>query len=207
MLPHYSAGKQGRDRMQRVCVFCGSSTGNKPEYAVGARELGLVLAKQNIDLVYGGGHVGLMGIVADAAMSAGAKAIGIIPRCLADKEVAHKGLTELKVVHTMHERKAQMSELSDGFIAMPGGFGTLEELFEVITWAQLGIHKKPFGLFNVGGYFDKLIEFMDFQVAEGFVPQRHRDMIIVADEAEQLVELLSGFRPAPQEKWMSTRQI
>lgn len=193
--------------MQRICVFCGSSPGVKQEYAVGARELGLVLAKQSIDLVYGGGHVGLMGIVADAALSAGAKAIGVIPRCLADKEVAHQGLTELKVVQTMHERKAQMAELSDGFIAMPGGFGTLEELFEVITWAQLGIHKKPFGLFNVAGYFDKLIEFMDFQVEQGFVPERHRDMIIVSDEAEQLVELLSGFQPVTQEKWASTRQI
>ncbi len=193
--------------MQRICVFCGSSTGIKQEYAVGARELGLVLAKQNIDLVYGGGHVGLMGIVADAAMSAGAKAIGIIPRCLADKEVAHQGLTELRVVQTMHERKAQMSELSDGFIAMPGGFGTLEELFEVITWAQLGIHKKPFGLFNVAGYYDKLIDFIDFQVEQGFVPQSHREMIIVSDEAEQLVELLSGFQPITQEKWASTRQI
>ena len=201
------AVKQGRNRMQRVCVFCGSSTGNKPEYAVGARELGLVLAKQNIDLVYGGGHVGLMGVVADAAMSAGAKAVGIIPRCLSDKEVAHQGLTELRVVGTMHERKAQMSELADGFIAMPGGFGTLEELFEVVTWAQLGIHKKPFGLFNIGGYFDKLIEFMDFQVSEGFVKQSHRDMIIVSDEAEQLVELLSGYKPVAQEKWMSTRQL
>lgn len=193
--------------MQRVCVFCGSSSGVKQEYAVGARELGLVLAKKNIDLVYGGGHVGLMGIVADAAMSAGAKAIGIIPRCLADKEVAHQGLTELKIVQTMHERKAQMSELSDGFIAMPGGFGTLEELFEVITWAQLGIHKKPFGLFNVAGYYDKLIEFMDYQVEQGFVPQRHREMIIVSDEAEQLVEMLESFHPIAQEKWASTRQI
>lgn len=193
--------------MQRVCVFCGSSPGVKQEYAVGARELGLVLAKKNIDLVYGGGHVGLMGIVADAAMSAGAKAIGIIPRCLADKEVAHQGLTELKIVQTMHERKALMSELSDGFIAMPGGFGTLEELFEVITWAQLGIHKKPFGLFNVAGYYDKLIEFMDFQVEQGFVPQRHREMIIVSDEAEQLVEMLESFHPVAQEKWASTRQI
>ena len=188
--------------MQRICVFCGSSTGVKQEYAVGARELGLVLAKQNIDLVYGGGHVGLMGIVADAAMSA-----GIIPCCLAYKEVAHQGLTELRVVQTMHERKAQMSELSDGFIAMPGGFGTLEELFEVITWAQLGIHKKPFGLFNVAGYFDKLIEFLDYQVQQGFVPQSHRDMVIVSDEAEQLVELLAGYRPVAQEKWASTRQI
>lgn len=193
--------------MQRVCVFCGSSPGVKQEYAVGARELGLVLAKKSIDLVYGGGHVGLMGIVADAAMSAGAKAIGIIPRCLADKEVAHQGLTELKIVQTMHERKAQMSELSDGFIAMPGGFGTLEELFEVITWAQLGIHKKPFGLFNVAGYYDKLIEFMDYQVEQGFVPQRHREMIIVSDEAEQLVEMLESFHPVAQEKWASTRQI
>jgi uncharacterized protein (TIGR00730 family) len=193
--------------MQRICVFCGSSTGIKQDYAVGARELGLVLAKQNIDLVYGGGHVGLMGIVADAAMSAGAKAIGVIPRCLADKEVAHQGLTELRIVQTMHERKAQMAELSDGFIAMPGGFGTLEELFEVITWAQLGIHKKPFGLFNIAGYFDKLIEFLDFQVEQGFVPPRHREMIIVSDEAEQLVELLSGFQPVTQEKWMSSRQI
>ncbi len=193
--------------MQRICVFCGSSTGVKHEYAVGARELGLVLAKQNIDLVYGGGHVGLMGVVADAAMSAGAKAIGVIPRCLADKEVAHQGLTELKIVQTMHERKAQMSELSDGFIAMPGGFGTLEELFEVITWAQLGIHHKPFGLFNIAGYFDKLIEFLDYQVEQGFVPARHREMIIVSDEAEQLVELLAGFQPVAQEKWASARQI
>ncbi|HNB21485.1 MAG TPA: TIGR00730 family Rossman fold protein [Candidatus Melainabacteria bacterium] len=193
--------------MQRICVFCGSSSGIKQEYAVGARELGLVLAKKNLELVYGGGHVGLMGVVADAAMSAGAKTIGIIPRCLADKEVAHQGLSELHVVQTMHERKAQMSDLSDGFIAMPGGFGTLEELFEVITWAQLGIHKKPFGLFNIAGFFDKLIDFIDYQVEQGFIPVRHREMIIVSDEAEELVELLANYHPVAQEKWASTRQI
>lgn len=192
--------------MQTICVFCGSAPGVKHEYAVGARELGCVLAKQNINLVYGGGRVGLMGMVADAALAAGAKVTGIIPRSLADKEIAHQGLTDLRIVTTMHERKAMMSELSDGFIAMPGGFGTLEELFEVVTWAQLGIHTKPFGLLNVAGYYDGLISFLDHSVEQGFVPQRHREMIIVSDEAEELVELLKAYRPIPEEKWLSTRQ-
>lgn len=192
--------------MQTICVFCGSAPGLKHEYAGGARELGCVLAKQNINLVYGGGRVGLMGMVADAALAAGAKVTGIIPRSLADKEIAHQGLTDLRIVTTMHERKAMMSELSDGFIAMPGGFGTLEELFEVVTWAQLGIHTKPFGLLNVAGYYDGLISFLDHSVEQGFVPQRHREMIIVSDEAEELVELLKAYRPFPEEKWLSTRQ-
>lgn len=192
--------------MQTICVFCGSSAGVKHEYAVGARELGCVLAKKNINLVYGGGRVGLMGMVADAALAAGSKVTGIIPRSLADKEIAHQGLTDLRIVTTMHERKAMMSELSDGFIAMPGGFGTLEELFEVVTWAQLGIHTKPFGLLNVAGYYDGLISFLDHSVEQGFVPLRHREMIIVSDEAEELVELLAAYRPIPEEKWLSSRQ-
>lgn len=192
--------------MQTICVFCGSSPGVKHEYAVGARELGCVLAKKNINLVYGGGRVGLMGMVADAALAAGSKVTGIIPRSLADKEIAHQGLTDLRIVTTMHERKAMMSELSDGFIAMPGGFGTLEELFEVVTWAQLGIHTKPFGLLNVAGYYDGLISFLDHSVEQGFVPLRHREMIIVSDEAEELVELLAAYRPIPEEKWLSSRQ-
>ncbi|MBC7998827.1 MAG: TIGR00730 family Rossman fold protein [Leptolyngbya sp.] len=192
--------------MQTICVFCGSSPGVKHEYAVGARELGCVLAKKNINLVYGGGRVGLMGMVADAALAAGSKVTGIIPRSLADKEIAHQGLTDLRIVTTMHERKAMMSELSDGFIAMPGGFGTLEELFEVVTWAQLGIHTKPFGLLNVAGYYDGLISFLDHSVEQGFVPLRHREMIIVSDDAEELVELLAAYRPIPEEKWLSSRQ-
>ena len=155
--------------LQSLCVFCGSSVGARPEYAAAAAELGTLLARRGIRVVFGAGHVGLMGVVADAALAAGGQAIGVIPQLLVDRELAHRGLTELRIVGSMHERKALMVALSDAFIALPGGLGTLEELVEVVTWAQLGLHRKPCGLLNVDGYHDPLIAFLDRAVEEGFV--------------------------------------
>jgi len=155
--------------VNRVCVFCGSSTGVRAEYAGAAAELGTLIARRGLDLVYGGGHVGLMGVAADAALRAGAEVIGVITQALKDREVAHDGLSQLHVVRTMHERKARMAELSDAFLVLPGGIGTLEELFEVYTWGQLGEHTKPVGILNTNGYYDGLISFLHTMQAEGFL--------------------------------------
>src|ERR1051325_8659898 len=163
--------------MQRLCVFTGSSSGARAAYAEAARELGTLLARRGIGLVYGGARVGLMGAVADAVLAAGGEAIGVIPQALVAKEVAHTGLTALHVVESMHARKAMMSDLSDGFIALPGGWGTLEELFEVLTWAQLGLHRKPTGLLNVDGYFDGLLAFLTHTVAEAFVRTDRKSVV------------------------------
>lgn len=173
--------------MKSVCVFCGSSSGNDPLYAAAARELGTILAEQNLGLVYGGGRVGLMGIIADAVLAAGGRAVGVIPQALADKEVAHHQLTELHIVDSMHERKALMADLSDGFIAMPGGYGTLEEFCEVVTWTQLRIHDKRCGLYNVGGYYDGLLELFDRFVREGFVRPAQRSIVLAESDALRLV--------------------
>lgn len=177
--------------MRRVCVFCGASAGSDPRYAAAAAELGETLAGRSIDLVTGGGKVGLMGVVADAALAAGGRVIGIIPRFLEEREVAHRGLTELHVVETLHERKALMHELSDGLIALPGGFGTLDELMESITWAQLGLHAKPIGIVNVAGYFDELLAFVGTATAAGFIPPAHREILAVREDARALVEALT----------------
>ena len=166
----------------RLCVFCGSSPGNKPEYLAAAQQLGTALAKAGIGLVYGGAQVGLMGAVADAALAAGGDVIGVIPRHLVERELAHEGLTTLHEVGSMHERKAMMADLSDGFIALPGGVGTFEELFEVWTWGQLGHHQKPCALFNAAGYYDQLIAFLDHALTEGFMRQPYRDMLIVENQ-------------------------
>jgi len=163
----------------RFCVYCGSSTGTRPEYAAAARELGEVMARRGIGLVYGGGNVGLMGVLADAMVAASAEVIGVIPEALVARELAHQGVSELRVVGTMHERKALMADLADGFIAMPGGLGTLEELFEALTWAQLGLHAKPCGLLDVAGFFDDLDRFLDRVVADGFVRPDSRARLIV----------------------------
>jgi len=179
--------------LRRVCVFCGSKHGVRPEYTEAARAMGVALVEAGVDLVYGGGKVGLMGVVADAVLEAGGAVIGVIPDHMSDREIAHYGLTELRVVGSMHERKAQMYELSDGFAALPGGLGTLEELFEITTWSQLGLHAKPTGLLDVGGFYGPLVGFLDQLVTEGFVSERHRRLLRVAADPAALLGLLSAF--------------
>lgn len=173
--------------MQSVCVFCGSSAGANPAYARAARTLGTELARRGVAIVYGGGHVGLMGMLADAALDSGGTVIGVIPKALADREVAHHGLTELHVVQNMHERKAMMADLCDAFVALPGGYGTLEEFFEVVTWLQLGIHERPVGLLNVDGFYDPLIAMIDSCVQETFVSQNNRGLVRDARTIDDLL--------------------
>lgn len=189
----------------RLCVFCGSSAGNQPYYLEAAQQLGTTLANAGITLVYGGAQVGLMGAVADAALAAGGQVIGVIPQHLVERELAHTGLTELRQVSSMHERKAMMADLSDGFIALPGGVGTFEELFEVWTWAQLGHHQKPCALFNAGGYYDKLIDFLDHAMNEGFMKQAYREMLIVAPDVESLMAKVKAYEPPKVAKWMEDK--
>jgi uncharacterized protein (TIGR00730 family) len=186
----------------RLCVFSGSSSGVDPAYALAAAELGHALAVRGIGLVYGGASVGLMGAVADAALAAGGEVIGVIPRALFDKEIGHAGLSELRVVDSMHERKALMAELSDGFIALPGGAGTLEELFEVWTWAQLGYHREPCALLDVAGYYAQLTAFLDHVVTEGFVKPVHRDMLIVEPTVEALLGRIETYQAPVVDKWI-----
>lgn len=177
--------------LQRLCVYCGSRRGDNETHRNDAIALGRLLAAGNITLVYGGGHVGMMGIIADAVLAAGGQVIGVIPETLREREVAHDGLTELHIVANMHERKAMMAELADGFIAMPGGLGTLEELFEMLTWQQIGIHNKPVSLLNSDGYYDQLLAFLDRAVAGNYVSTEERQRLIVADTPEQLLEQIS----------------
>lgn len=188
--------------VRRVCVFCGSSPGALPEYVDAARRLGALLAERGVGVVYGGASVGVMGALADAALAAGGEVTGVIPRALWEREVAHTGLSELQVVGSMHQRKARMTELSDAFVALPGGLGTLEELFEVWTWGQLGLHRKPLGLLDVAGFYGPLIEFLDHAVAQRFVGVVHRAMLAVEREPEALLERLQRFHPPPVEKWI-----
>jgi uncharacterized protein (TIGR00730 family) len=183
-------------------VFCGSSAGTRAEYAEAARAVGGLLAERGIGLVYGGGRVGLMGIAADAVLAAGGEVIGVIPEAMMAREVGHTGLTTLHVVPTMHERKALMYDLSDGFLALPGGYGTLDELCETLTWSQLGLHAKPCGLLNVDGYFDALIAFFDHATREGFVRPAHRGLAAADADARVLLERMSAMRIPAQEKWM-----
>lgn len=188
--------------MKRICVFCGSSSGARPEYADAARTLAGLLAGRGIGLVYGGGNVGLMGILADAMLAAGGEVIGVIPRSLLLKEVGHRGVTELRVVETMHERKALMSELADGFIALPGGFGTLDEFFEILTWAQLGFHGKPCGLLNIAGYFDDILRALDHAVAERFLRPQHRELVLADTGTTALLSQLEAYAPHHDDKWI-----
>jgi uncharacterized protein (TIGR00730 family) len=192
--------------MRRICIFAGSNAGSRPEYAAVASELGEALASRGIGVVYGGGNVGLMGVLADAALQRGGSVIGVIPEALVRKEVAHTGLTELRVVHSMHERKALMSELSDAFIALPGGLGTFEELFEVVTWAQLGIHAKPCGLLNVKGYYDGLLSFVRHAVVEEFLHPRHAALLLASDSLADLLTQMEEWRPPPIEKWLDRNE-
>jgi uncharacterized protein (TIGR00730 family) len=192
--------------MRRLCVFCGSSEGRDPAYLQAARALGETLAVDGIGLVYGGASVGLMGALADAALSASGDVTGVMPRALVEKEIAHDRLGDLRVVGSMHERKALMAELSDGFVALPGGIGTFEELFEMWTWAQLGHHTKPCALLNVRGFYDGLIAFLD-QVAErGFMKGVHRAMLIVGQEPMELIERLRAYEPPAVSKWITARE-
>ena len=188
--------------MKRVCVFAGSNAGNRPEYLAAAEDLGRVLAARGIGMVYGGARVGLMGAVADAVLADGGQVVGVIPQALVEKEVAHDGLTDLRVVTTMHERKALMAELADGFVALPGGWGTLDELFEILTWAQLGIHRKPCGLLNVLGYFDSLLAFLDHAMQQGFVRREYGALLATSDAPMELVDAMELHRPPTLEKWI-----
>lgn len=188
--------------MKSVCVFCGSSPGVGPAYAEAARALGRALVRRNLRLVYGGGNIGLMGILADAVLREGGEVIGVIPQALLAKEVAHRGLTQLHVVGSMHERKALMAERSDGFLALPGGYGTLEEFCEVLTWAQLGLHLKPCGLLNVNGYYDRLLQFLGRAVSQGFLRPEHRALVLVGGTPEEVLDLLAAYRPWPTETWI-----
>lgn len=191
--------------LRSICVFCGASTGTNSIYREAAEQLGRELAARGIRLVYGGGAVGLMGVVADAAMAAGGEVIGIIPQSLQTSEIGHSGLTRLEVVDGMHARKARMAELSDAFIALPGGLGTLEELFEVWTWGQLGYHAKPLGLLEVNGFYAKLSGFLDHLVTEGFVRPPHRAMLQRSESPAALLELLAAWQPT-QPKWQDEQQ-
>jgi uncharacterized protein (TIGR00730 family) len=186
--------------MKRICVFCGSSPGAGSGYIEAAKRLGAILAQRKIGLVFGGGKVGMMGQLAQAALENGGNVIGVIPRDLFVKRVGFSELADLRVVETMHERKALMAELSDGFIALPGGLGTLEEIFEMITWAQLGIHQKPCGLLNVAGYFTPLLAFLDRISAQGFVDAAHRAMILTAESPEELLQQFETYRPPVSDK-------
>lgn len=184
----------------RVCVFCGSSPGNGQSYRDAAREVGEVFADRGIELVYGGAHVGTMGVVADAVLAGGGVVHGVIPQGLMDREVAHGGLTTLKVVADLHERKAEMSRLADAYLALPGGAGTLEELFEVWTWAQLGLHTKPIGLLDVGGFYQPMLRFLENMSAEGFLADDFREMLIVTTDVAEALDRFSDYRP-PRTKW------
>jgi uncharacterized protein (TIGR00730 family) len=192
--------------VKRVCVFSGSSPGADVAYRAAAVDLGHRLAGRGIDLVFGGASVGLMGAVADAAMEDGGHVIGVIPQALVDREVAHDGLADLRIVDSMHERKALMAELADAFVALPGGVGTLEELFEIYTWNQLGLHAKPLGLFNVRGYFDGLARFLDHAVAERFVTEKHRAMLLVEEDLDALLDGLAAWEAPRQPKWIDRAQ-
>jgi uncharacterized protein (TIGR00730 family) len=192
--------------IRSVCVFCGSSLGTKQDYVDGARAMGREIAHRGLTLVYGGGSVGLMGTIADAALEAGGQVHGVIPHSLETKEVGHKSLTRKDVVGSMHERKARMADLSDAFIAMPGGIGTYEEIFEIWTWAQLGIHHKPLGFYNVEGFYDGLLAFMDKATAEGYVREQHRHMALVADQPGALLDKMAHYVPTAVAKWMDAKQ-
>jgi uncharacterized protein (TIGR00730 family) len=192
--------------VKRLCVFSGSSPGAHPDYAEATAALGRALAGAGIGVVYGGASVGLMGTVADAALAAGGEVVGVIPAALRDREIAHPGLSELHVVGSMHERKALMADLSDGFVALPGGTGTLDELFEVYTWTQLGLHAKPLGLLDVRGYYASLVAFLDHAVAERFVTAEHREMLVVAERPEALLDAFRRWRAPVRAKWIDRGQ-
>jgi len=194
-------------KIRRICVYCGSSPGKNPAYALAAAHLAEEMRRRDIGLVYGGAAVGVMGAVANAMLEAGGEAIGIIPKSLAVKELAHANLTELHVVASMHERKAMMAELADGFIALPGGWGTLEEIFEILTWAQLGFHDKPCGLLNIDGYYDGLIGFLENSFEQEFVNQLFRPMLMTAEEPSSLLRQFANYKAPRVQKWMGEDEL
>ena len=191
--------------MQSICVFCGSSTGERPEYVQAASDFGRLLAEQGITVVYGGGNVGLMGVLADSALAAGGRVIGVIPQHLVDKELAHSDV-DLRIVGSMHERKALMAELADAFVALPGGIGTFEEFFEILTWSQLGLHSKPCGLLNVAGYYDPLVAMLEHAAAEGFLRPLHLQLMVQASEPQELLEKLRTSHPPVLPKWLEAEE-
>ena len=193
--------------MKRVCVFAGSATGHRAEYAEAARDLAAELGRRRLGLVYGGGSIGLMGVLADTALAAGVEVIGVIPRPIASKELAHAGLTELRLVATMHERKAMMAALVDGFVALPGGLGTFEETLEMLTWSQLGVHAKPVGLLNAGGYYDGLLRWLAHAVSEGFLLRTNLGLLLFGDTAAELLDALAAWRPpAGPRPWLDASE-
>jgi uncharacterized protein (TIGR00730 family) len=187
--------------MNSICVFCGSSPYSNSKYYAAAKDLARLLVKNKISLVYGGSNIGTMKVIADTVLEAGGEAVGIMPQVLVDKEIAHPGLTKLHIVESMHERKALMAELSDGFIALPGGIGTLEELFEILAWALLEIHKKPCGILNAHQYYDKLMDFLNHAAAEHFIKAEHHSILIMEEEPETLLERMNGYRAPKVKKW------
>jgi uncharacterized protein (TIGR00730 family) len=194
----------------QICVFCGANAGLRTIYREQAQRLGEALAQRGIGLVYGGGRVGLMGALADSALAAGAQVIGVIPHMLSDKEIAHGGLTQMHLVSTMHERKALMADLADAFIALPGGYGTLDELCEILTWAQLGLHQKPCALYNIEGYYDSLLTLLDHATQEGFLRPEHRALVLVEHDLSRLLDRLLHWRPPAQEpirQWIEREDI
>lgn len=193
--------------MKSITVFCGSSFGSDEIYKKQATLLGQTLAKQDIQLVYGGAITGLMGAVADGALNSGGKVVGVLPHFLQSKEIAHKQLTELILVETMHERKTKMNELCDGVIVLPGGYGTLEEFFEMITWAQLGLHKKPIAVLNIDGFYDDLIKLVQTMVDKGFLKQINRDMLLINDNIDELLEMMRNYEAPTVGKWISKEEI
>lgn len=187
--------------VKRVCVFCGSSEGSRPMYVEAARRMGEEIARRGLGLVYGGGKVGLMGAVADAALAAGGEVVGVMPDALVSKEIGHEGLTQLHVVGSMHERKKLMADLSDGFVALPGGYGTLEEFLEVLSWAQLSIHEKPCALLDVAAYWEPLVALFDRTVAEGFVRPDHRALVLSGEDPSRLLDTMERYAPPDEKKW------
>lgn len=193
--------------MKRICVYCGSSMGKRPEYATAAKALGEAMVARNLGLVYGGASVGIMGLIADTVLANGGEVIGVIPQAIADKEIAHTGLTELQVVANMHQRKAAMVDASDGFIALPGGMGTLEELSEILTWGQLGFHTKPAGLLNVEGYYDHLLAFLEHAVDQEYLKEKHFGMLQKAVEPDALLNLMESYQAPEGGKWIGRKDL
>jgi uncharacterized protein (TIGR00730 family) len=189
--------------MQRLCIYCGSSSGASPLYTAAAHQLGQAMVRRNLGLVYGGASIGIMGTVADAVLAHGGEVIGVLPQALAHKEVAHPKLTELRIVNSMHERKAMMAELADGFIALPGGLGTLEELFEILTWAQLGMHQKPCGILNINQYYLHLLQFIEHAFAEQFIQTKYRGLLLVDDNPLTLLDKLQTYQPPVIKRWLT----
>ncbi len=194
-------------KINKICVYCGSSPGNDPAYSRAAKKLAEELCQRGISLVFGGGAVGIMGVIADAMLDNGGEVIGVIPKSLAVKEVAHENLTEMHVVASMHERKAMMAELADGFIALPGGWGTLEEIFEMLTWAQLGFHEKPCGLLNVEGYFDSLVDFLENSFTRKFVKELYRPLLMTSEQPASLLDQFTVYQAPKVRKWMGEDEL